>query len=185
MTEETPTRPITPYLLLGVGLLLILVSALFILRDISLQSDFSTVPAEVNYPAPELTLANLQGETVSLAEYRGQVVLVNLWATWCAPCKEEMPTLQAFHDKYADRGFTILAINDGDPTPDVEQFVEEFQLTFPIWLDPTYIATEQAFKTRNLPSSYVIDRGGTVRLMWVGGISRRMLDKYVTPIIAE
>ena len=79
-----------------------------------------------------------------------------------------MPTLQAYHDKYADKGFTIIAINDGDPTPDVSQFVKEYQLSFPVWLDPTYIATEQAFKTLNLPSSFVIDRNGTVRL-YVGG----------------
>jgi cytochrome c biogenesis protein CcmG/thiol:disulfide interchange protein DsbE len=184
MTESKP-RTALPYLLLGLGLLLIAASALYILRDISLQSDFSTVPALVNYPAPQLTLTDLQGATPSLADLRGQVVLVNLWATWCAPCKEEMPTLQAYFDKHVDQGFIIVAINDGDPKPDVEQFVQDFQLTFPIWLDPTYIATEQAFKTLNLPSSYVIDRGGTVRLMWVGGISRRMLDKYVTPIINE
>jgi AhpC/TSA family. len=79
----------------------------------------------------------------------------------------------------------IIAINDGDPVPDVEQFVQDYQLIFPVWLDPTYIATEQAFKTLNLPSSFVVDREGTVRLMWVGGVNRRMLDQHVTPIITE
>jgi cytochrome c biogenesis protein CcmG/thiol:disulfide interchange protein DsbE len=113
------------------------------------------------------------------------VVLVNLWATWCPPCKEEMPTLQSFYNKYKDRGFVVIAINDGDPTEDVLQFVQEYQLTFPVWLDPTYVATEQAFKTLNLPSSFVIDREGTIQLRWVGGISRRMLDQYVTPLITE
>jgi peroxiredoxin len=96
-----------------------------------------------------------------------------------------MPTLQAYHDKYQDRGFSIIAINDGDPAPDVIQFVEEYQLTFPVWLDPTYIATEDAFKTMNLPSSFVIDRSGTVRLYWVGEINSKMLEKHVTPIIKE
>ena len=184
MTESKP-RLIAPYLLLGLGLFLIAASAFYIFRDVSIQSDFSTVPVQVNYPAPELTLTDLQGITHSLANYRGQVVLVNLWATWCPPCKEEMPTLQAYYNKHADKGFIIIAINDGDPTPDVLQFAKEYQLTFPVWLDPTYIATEQAFKTLNLPSSYVIDREGTVRLMWVGGINRKTLDKYVTPIIEE
>jgi peroxiredoxin len=184
MTESQPRR-ILPFFLSGLGLLLIGLSTYFILRDVSAQSDFSTVPAPVNYPAPELTLTDLQGVTHSLVDYHGQVVLVNLWATWCPPCKEEMPTLQAYYNKYNEKGFTILAINDGDSVEDVSQFVKDYELSFPIWLDPTYIATEQAFKTLNLPSSFVIDRAGTVRLMWVGGISRKMLEKYATPIIME
>jgi peroxiredoxin len=96
-----------------------------------------------------------------------------------------MPDLQAFYEKHKDKGFVIIAINDGDPEPDVLQFVSDYRLTFPVWLDPTYIATEKAFKTLNLPSSFVIDRQGTVRLRWVGGISRRMLDNHVTPLILE
>lgn len=179
------TRSSVPILLLGLGLILIAASGFYILQDSSRQNDFSTVPVEVNFPAPELTLSDIQGTPQSLADYRGQVVLVNLWATWCPPCKEEMPTLQAFYNKHKENGFVIIAINDGDPTPDVLQFTRDFQLSFPIWLDPTYIATEKAFKTLNLPSSFVIDRNGTVRQTWVGGISRKMLDKFVTPIIKE
>jgi cytochrome c biogenesis protein CcmG, thiol:disulfide interchange protein DsbE len=112
-------------------------------------------------------------------------VLVNLWATWCPPCKEEMPALESFYRKYKSDGFVIVAINDGDPAPDVLQFVEEYGLTFPVWLDPAYIATEQAFKTLNLPTSYVIDRSGTIVLSWVGGINEKTLEDYVTPIIKE
>lgn len=174
-----------PFLLLGLGLILIVSAAYYLLQDVSLPSDLSAVPAPVNYAAPELTLTDLQGTTHSLAEFRGQVVLVNLWATWCPPCKEEMPTLQAYYNKHAEAGFVIIAINDGDPTPDVQKFVREYRLTFPVWLDPTYIATTQAFKTINLPSSFVIDRQGTIRLMWVGGINRKTLDRHVTPIILE
>jgi len=96
-----------------------------------------------------------------------------------------MPTLQSFYNKHVKQGFTIVAVNDGDPTSNVLQFVKDYQLTFPVWLDPTYIATEQAFKTVNLPSSFVIDRKGIVRLMWVGGINRRMLDQYVPAMITE
>ena len=135
--------------------------------------------------APDFELSTTTGETVKLSDLRGQAVLVNLWATWCPPCKEEMPTLQAFYNKHKEEGFVIIAINDGDPTTDVLQFVEDYRLTFPVWLDPTYYATEQAFKTLNLPSSFVIDRNGTVRLSWVGGINRKTLDKYITPLILE
>lgn len=188
MKENSPSlyiQKVAPLILLGLGLVLVFASGLYLLKIGSLQRDISAVPVEVNYPAPELTLTDIQGVPRSLVEYRGQVVLINLWATWCEPCKKEMPALQVFYEKYKRQGFTILAINDGDPTEDVLQFVKDFGLTFPVWLDPTYIATEQAFKTLGLPSSYVIDRGGTVRLQWVGGIDRKSLEKYVTPLISE
>ncbi len=188
MSESTlfaSSRKTLSLLLLALGLALIGASAFFILRGIQPQNDLSTVPVQVSLPAPELALTDTQGVSHSLADYQGEVVLVNLWATWCPPCKEEMPTLQTFYDKHRKNGFVIIAINDGDPTADVLQFVKEYELTFPVWLDPTYIATEQAFKTLNLPSSFVIDRNGSTRLMWVGGISRAMLEKHVTPLIME
>ena len=184
MTIALP-RKTFPLLLVGLGVVLIATSAYWILRDVQPQTDLSTVPVKVSFPAPELTLTDTQGISRSLVDYRGQVVLVNLWATWCPPCKEEMPALQSFYNKYRHQGFVVIAINDGDPTNDVLQFVKDYQLTFPVWLDPTYLATEQAFKTLSLPSSFVIDRDGTIRLQWVGGVSRKMLDKHVSPLIME
>ena len=179
------SRKTIPFLLLGLGLLLMVSSAYFIWRKATPQTEFLTVPARVRFPAPELSLNDTEGVRRSLADYRGQVVLVNLWATWCPPCKEEMPTLQTFYDKYRADGFVIVAINDGDPTVDVLQFVNDYGLTFPVWLDPTYIATEEAFHTLNLPASFVIDREGTIQLTWMGGISYNTLEEYVTPLIVE
>ncbi|MFZ5909602.1 MAG: redoxin domain-containing protein [Chloroflexota bacterium] len=144
-----------------------------------------TEPVAVNYPAPELTLSDVSGEQHSLAGYRGQVVLVNLWATWCPPCKAEMPTLNDYYKDHADEGFMILAVNDGDPAGDVSAFAQAYGLSFPVLLDPNYIATDQAFKTRSLPSSFVIDREGVVRLRWVGEIDRATLEEYVTPLVAQ
>jgi len=174
-----------PLLFLGLGIILIAGSAYFLVQNIPSQTDLSAVPVQVNYSAPALLLTDIDGQPVSLADLRGQVVLVNLWATWCPPCKKEMPELETFYKKHKKDGFTIVAVNDGDPKADVVQFVKDYRLTFPVWLDPTYIATEQAFKTLNLPSSYVINREGTVVLSWVGGINRRNLEKYLTPVIEE
>ncbi len=184
MTFNLPRKTL-PFILFSFGLILIGTSIYFILRERVAQTDFSTVPVKVSFPAPKLTLTDTQGISHSLADYRGQIVLVNLWATWCPPCKEEMPTLEAFYNKHKEEGLEIIAVNDGDPTADVLQFVKDYELTFPVWLDPTYIATEQAFKTLNLPTSFVIDRNGTVQLMWVGGISRKMLDQHVVPLLME
>lgn len=174
-----------PFVFLGLGIALISISAFLIFREASPRPELQAVPVQVDFPAPELTLADLAGNPSSLEEYRGQVVLVNLWATWCPPCREEMPALETFFRRHVDEGFVIVAINDGDPDAEVIQFVEDYGLTFPVWLDPTYTATEQSFKTLNLPSSFVIDRQGQIVLRWVGGVSLNTLEKYVTPIIEE
>ncbi len=176
---------LVPTLLLGLGLSLIAAAVIFIAQDSPPQTDLSAIPVKVSYAAPQLELTDTAGNPTSLVDYQGQVVLVNLWATWCPPCKAEMPALESFYRRHMDEGFAIVAINDGDPTPDVLQFVEDYGLTFPVWLDPKYIATEQAFKTLNLPSSFVIDRDGTIVLNWVGGTNLKTLEKYVTPIIKE
>ena len=147
-------------------------------------ADLSVVPVAVNYPAPQLALENVNGETESLADFGGQVLLLNNWATWCPPCKAEMPTLKKFHDAHSAEGFTIIAVEAGDGKDEVLQFANSLGLTFPIWLDPDGAALN-AFKNGNLPNSYVIDRSGTVRYAWTGEISLAMLEKFVTPLIAE
>ena len=185
-TSESPSRVrILAMMMVGIGLLA--TGAMFVMlldqRDASAQ-DFSAVPAKVNFPAPELNLQDLSGEQVALSDYRGSVVLVNLWATWCPPCREEMPTLQTFYEKYKEDGFVLIAIDQEETSDVVQPFVEEFGLTFPIWLDLDYLAQQQ-FHTANLPSSYVVDREGVVRLMWIGGISKKNLEKFVPDIIRE
>jgi peroxiredoxin len=144
----------------------------------------SVVPMEVNYAAPELSLQNIQGETESLADYRDSVVLVNNWATWCPPCKAEMPTLVAYHNEHTADGFTVIAIEAGEPVDLVSQFANSYKMTFPVWLDPNSESL-RTFGNGTLPNSYVIDRSGTVRYVWTGEISRTMLEKYVTPLISE
>jgi len=175
---------------LGAGLILLGIAALMAwprepagAGSESASSSNRTLPVPVEYEAPDLSLQDLAGEQRSLEDYRGQVVLVNLWATWCPPCKAEMPVLQEYYKDHAAQGFVTIAISDGDPAPAVADFVQEYGLTFPVWLDPEYIATDKAFKTRNLPSSFVIDREGIIRLRWVGEIDRETLEAYVTPLI--
>lgn len=144
----------------------------------------SIVPMEVRFAAPELSLQNITGQTESLVDYRDDVVLVNNWATWCPPCKAEMPTLAAYYNEHTSAGFTIIAIEAGDPAEGVLQFAQSLDLKFPVWLDPDGKSL-RAFGNGTLPNSYVIDRSGTVRYAWTGEISRAMLEKYVTPLLQE
>lgn len=151
--------------------------------NVSSGEDYvSAQPVSVDVRAPNVELTDLQGNSVSFADYAGQVILYNAWATWCPPCKQEMPTLQAYYEAHKDEGFVIIAIEDGEPVEEVRQFVADYGLTFPVWPDPNYVATS-AFLTDSLPTSFVIDRAGTARLTWTGAISRAMLEKYVTPLL--
>jgi cytochrome c biogenesis protein CcmG/thiol:disulfide interchange protein DsbE len=188
--RRAPRRGILGLILAGVGIL-VAGTALALLvsdnrgADSTAAADYSAIPASVSYAAPALQLTDLGGTERSLDQYAGQVILVNLWATWCPPCGAEMPGLQRFHERHRAEGFTVIAVDDGDPKQQVVDFVNSRGLTFPVWLDPTYEATDRAFKTANLPSSYVVDRDGIIRLVWFGAISEANLEKYVTPLIKE
>ena len=147
-------------------------------------AEISAIPAQVDFPAPPIKLYDLNGKQVSLDDYRGQVILINNWATWCPPCKAEMPTLQTFYELYQDRGFVLIAIDAGDPVDDVQEFTQSYGLTFPVWLDPDSEVLS-IFRNDALPSSYVVDSDGSVRLAWTGAISLNMLEKYVTPMLED
>jgi peroxiredoxin len=141
-------------------------------------------PVEVNFPAPELSLTDLQDNPVSLADFKGRVVLVNNWATWCPPCKAEMPTLQAYYEDHKDQGFEIVAIEAGEPVAEVAEFSKQYGLNFKVWPDSKQKALT-AFRSFSLPNSYVIDEDGQVRLAWFGPINRKMLEEYVTPLLKD
>lgn len=121
---------------------------------------------------------------MSLADYRGQFVLLNNWATWCPPCKAEMPALQQFFDDHRQQDFTIIAVDMAEPAALVEQFVAQNGLTFEVWLDPQE-KVYQAFRNFSLPTSWLIDPQGQVRMTWSGAISREMLEKTITPLLEE
>lgn len=185
--RKTPNQQTIILFFIGIGLVLIALAAILALPKAQEQVEsagFSIIPATVNFPAPDVQLTDLHGNPVALSDFRGHVVLYNAWATWCPPCKEEMPTLQAYFDAYKDDKFVIIAIEDGQPLNEVRAFVEEHGLTFPVWPDPEYKATT-AFRANSLPTSFVIDREGTVRLTWTGAVTRAMLEKYVTPLLKQ
>lgn len=174
-------------LVIGTGLVLVALAAMLALPMAQEQVEaagLSAIPAPVNFPAPDVQLTDLNGNPVALSDFRGQVILYNAWATWCPPCKEEMPALQAFFEAHKESGFVIVAIEDGQPIDEVRAFVDEHRLTFPVWPDPQYKATT-AFHANSLPTSFVIDRDGVVRLTWTGAISRAMLEEYVTPLLKQ
>ena len=123
-------------------------------------------------PAPLFTAISLDdGSPVALTDYLGETLLVNLWATWCAPCRTETPYLQSVYEEYRDLGLRILGVSV-DLSADsaaVVRFVEEFGVTYDIALDPEAVSRE-VFLARGLPTSVVIDRQGLVAFTWIGKI---------------
>jgi peroxiredoxin len=172
--------------LLVAGILLIGVSIIVLISPKTaeaLESGAAIIlPATATYPAPDLALIDLGGKMASLVDYQGSVVLVNNWATWCPPCQEEMPELQAYYADHAADGFVLIAIEAGEPRDEVAAFASEFNLTFSIWLDP-HGKSLQAFQNWDLPSSYLIDRDGNVLYAWIGAVNQQTLEKYITPLL--
>jgi len=151
-----------------------------------------TSPRPVLFQAPDFALPTLSGETVRLTDLRGKVVLLNFWATWCVPCRKEMPTIEALYQRYKDRGLEVLGMNlDKGSSPDVEAFVKEVGVTFHIVLDPAW-ATMRAYKVRGLPTTFLIDRAGDVRVQDIGerdwmaeAIQRTVEELLQAPTAAE
>jgi peroxiredoxin len=118
---------------------------------------------------PALELQDVDGKLHRLADYRGKVVLLNFWATWCAPCREEMPSMQSLRESFEGRPFAVLAVNVGEGERAARDFGEKMALRFPILLDRDMTAT-RAWSARVLPASYVIGPDGKVAYSYLGAI---------------
>ncbi len=132
----------------------------------------SELPASprIGFQAPDFTLDLLDGSEMTLSDFKGQVVLVNLWASWCPPCRTEMPTIEAAYQAYKERGFLVLGVNttDQDSEQDAAAFVRQIGVTFPILLDRVG-EVSRAYQLRGLPTSFFIDGDGIIRAIVVGG----------------
>lgn len=179
--NRSPTN-IRALLLLMTGLGLMLVAVAISLAALPADEEPAIPITRVEYPAPDVQLTDLDGKPVALSDYRGQVVLYNAWATWCLPCKEEMPVLQSYYNDHKGQGLVVIAIEDGQPIDEILLYIQREKLTFPVWPDLEWKASI-AFNVDVLPTSFVIDRQGIVRLTWSGAITRAGLEKHVTPLI--
>ncbi|HWQ15551.1 MAG TPA: TlpA disulfide reductase family protein [Roseiflexaceae bacterium] len=129
---------------------------------------------ETNRPAPDIALPALDGGTIRLSDYRGQVVLVNFWGTWCEPCKEETPALQAAYQQLKDQGLVIVGVNlrKQEPSDDaVRAFLAQYNVTYPTALDVAAEAARQ-FQISPIPTSYFIDPAGNIRYIRVGTLTQ-------------
>ncbi len=124
--------------------------------------DFRLVAFSRPFPAPGFQLPDLADQAHQLADFKGQYVLLNFWATWCAPCVEEMPALEALHQKLRPHGFTVVAIStDTIETAKIEAFVRKLKVTFPIFRDADQ-AISKKYGARDLPATFLLNPKGEV-----------------------
>ena len=129
--QKANIRKIIPLVIIGVGLIILGLVAAQVITSGYFTNDISVVPSVVNFPAPELTLNDLKGNVINISDYRRNIVLINNWATWCPPCKAEMPTLLKYYNAHTEQGFMLFGIEAGDPAEEVVKFVDDYGLSLP------------------------------------------------------
>jgi peroxiredoxin len=152
----------------------------------TLDADRIPAPRE-NFPAPDFALTTFDGESKTLSSQRGKVVIVNLWASWCGPCRAEMPALKKIYEANRQRGLVVFAVNSTfqDNEQDARLFARDLNLTFDLLLDPDG-AVSRRYLLRALPSTFFIDRRGIIRTVIVGGpMSEATLQTQVETLLAE
>jgi cytochrome c biogenesis protein CcmG, thiol:disulfide interchange protein DsbE len=143
----------------------------------------ASVGAKKGNVAADFSLSTLDGDAASLRDYRGRVVILNFFATWCGPCRAEMPDMQAIYGELRDRGLVVVAVNQGEAEESVTAFAREFGLTFPLLLDSD-LAIGKMYAVRGYPTTVVIDRKGIVRDVIVGGpLTRTALHRLVDGLL--
>jgi cytochrome c biogenesis protein CcmG/thiol:disulfide interchange protein DsbE len=131
----------------------------------------------IGFPAPDFTLATLEGEELKLSQLRGRPVVLNFWATWCEPCKRELPALQATAKHYGEN-VTIIGVDQGEDAAVVKAYLSQYTLIYPIVLD-TDFAISGKYNVVGLPTTFFIDSTGIVRHLWVGEMNRITLAEGI------
>jgi peroxiredoxin len=170
-----------------VYLLVLIAGAAWIVfsADMTVAATGKTSAPQAGFAAPDFTLSTSDGKEYTLSTLKGNAVLVNLWATWCPPCRAEMPAIERMYREYSGQGLVVLAINmtyQDDPTA-VAPFIQEYDLTFPVLLEETG-KVGSAYQLRSLPSSYFINRAGVIQEVVIGGpMSEALLRTRIEQIL--
>jgi peroxiredoxin len=143
----------------------------------ALSGDSSQPDPQAGKPAPDFELTSLEGTPVRLSDYLGHPILINYWATWCPPCREELPIIQKRYEQFSP-DLVVLSIDAGEDTDTIKKYIGEFGFTFPVLLDPDWKA-EALFGILAYPTSVFIDDKGIILARYVGGMSADTLDKYL------
>ena len=139
--------------------------------------------ATVGKAAPDFTLQNLDGQSISLSALKGKPVLVNFWATRCPPCVSEMPYIQEIYDEWSGKGLILLAINIGESSSEIEQFLQKHNLSLPVLLD-TRAVVAQRYSIQYIPTTFFIDKDGIIQEKIIGAFpNKEAIENRVSKIM--
>lgn len=142
--------------------------------------------AQQEAPATDFEVTLLNGETFRLSNQKGKVVLMNIWATWCPPCRDETPDLVNLYEKYKDEGYITLGVSiDEQGESVVRPFMEEFNVTYPMYIDTDGTVMEKYGPTMGIPTTYIIGRKGNLRYFAVGALTNKELEPRIKELLAE
>nr|MBN1229810.1 redoxin domain-containing protein [Anaerolineae bacterium] len=194
MTGKLPDQgrsfPVALVIIMGSGLVVGMLMALFTILNPTRTGSIvppggpTPIPDSISAGqiAPDFTSLSSTGETIQLSQFRGRIVALNFWASWCAPCRIEMPVLEAAHWRYASSELVILAVNVGESEDIVRGFVEELSLSFTIVLDPAGDIMA-LYEVRPLPTTIWIDPEGIIRIEHLGILTEQLVDGYISDIL--
>lgn len=170
-------------LLLGGLLVGVLLGALIFFNGPDAGASAGKLPPTVGVPSPDFALGRLDDAKVSLSDFKGKPVIINFWATWCLPCREEMPLLDQVAAQHAD-ALVVLGVNSGEPAELVQAYIDETGVKFPILLDTSEKVTEMYF-VRNFPMTFFVDAEGILRAQHIGLLQENILARYLNTIGIE
>jgi peroxiredoxin len=185
--ETTPKRhaPLSMWLWLGCALAILVVGGWWVWADrvppAPLISQRGAAPA-VGHPAPNFTLQTLDGDTLALNELAGTPVVLNFWATWCGPCRNEMPALQAASERFGDR-VRILGVDQAEDAATVQEFIDELGITFTIPMDAEQQVSSELYNVQGLPTTYFIDSEGIISKVWMGEMNSITLEEGIAEML--
>lgn len=144
-----------------------MLKSLVVLLTVGILVSVNVQAETIDGPAPDFTLKSRSGENIKLSEMRGDVVMINFWASWCGPCRQEMPLLEEMYKKYSDLGFVLLGVNVEEDSSKAGELLREIPVSFPILYDNTNKVTKQ-YKVVAMPSTVMVDRDGNMRYLHRG-----------------
>jgi cytochrome c biogenesis protein CcmG/thiol:disulfide interchange protein DsbE len=169
-------------ILSSVAVLLVAGAIFYIIRHHDVPSGGNATTAAVHGMAPEFTAANIDGQQLDLSAYRGKVVLLDFWATWCVPCRDEIPQFVNFQKKYGDQGLQVVGISMDDGPGPVREFYQKFKMNYPVAMGTAKIG-EMYGGVMGLPINFLIDREGRIYSKHIGATDMSVYEKEISTLL--